>query len=36
MTLLQFLAAIAAILILLCLFLWQVGKPIDNESEGRQ
>lgn len=34
MTLLQFIAAIAAILVLLCLFLWQIGKPIDPNGEG--
>lgn len=33
MTLLQFLAVLAAILILLCLFIWQVGKSIDNDWE---
>lgn len=36
MTLLQFLAAIAAILVLLCLFLWQIGKPIDTKPEDGQ
>lgn len=36
MTLLQFIAVIAAILILMCLFLWNVGKSTDNNWKDGQ
>lgn len=36
MTLLQFLAVLAAIIVLLCLFIWQIGKPINTSPEDGQ